>query len=189
MLIYLHGFNSSPASHKATLLQQTLRDQGLVDRFACPQLPHRPAAAIAVIEAHIERFNATSITLIGSSLGGFYATYLTEKHGLRAILLNPAVHPHRDLTKYLGRQRNRYTGEEYELTTLHVQELAALWVEQIEPHRYFLLVETGDEVLDYSEAVARYAGARQVVVAGGDHTLRCFGSQLPAILAFCGLPS
>ena len=188
LLIYLHGFNSSPASHKATLLQETLRERGLADRFVCPQLPHRPAAAIAAIETYIDRYGPASITLIGSSLGGFYATYLAEKHDLRAILLNPAVHPHRDLTKYLGQQRNLYTGEEYELTDLHVRELAALWVERIEPHRYFLLVETGDEVLDYRAAVARYAGARQLVVEGGDHTLRCFGRELPAIFAFSGLP-
>jgi uncharacterized protein len=188
LLIYLHGFNSSPASHKATLLQETLRKQGMADRFSCPQLPHRPAAAIAVIEAAIERCKKQPITLIGSSLGGFYATYLAEKHALRAILLNPAVYPHRDLTKYLGRQCNLYTGEEYDLTSDHVRELEALWTERIDSKRYFLLVETADEVLDYREAVSRYAGAKQRVVEGGDHTLRCFGRELPAIFEFSGLP-
>ncbi|MFM9882418.1 MAG: YqiA/YcfP family alpha/beta fold hydrolase [Burkholderiales bacterium] len=184
MLIYLHGFNSSPASHKATVLGEHLRQRGLAGHFLCPELPHRPAAAIALIEASIARHRSQSITLIGSSLGGFYATYLAEKLGLKAILLNPAVFPHRDLTRYLGPQRNLYSGGAYVLTDLHVRELATLWVERIDPARYLLLVETGDEVLDYREAVARYAGARQIVVEGGDHALQCFADQLPAILEF-----
>ncbi len=188
MLIYLHGFNSAPASHKATVLHEHLRQRGLARHFLCPALPHRPAAAIALVEAAIAQHDLRSITLIGSSLGGFYATYLAEKLGLKAILLNPAVYPHRDLTRYLGPQRNLYTGDPYDLTDLHVRELAALWVERIDPKRYFLIVETGDEVLDYREAVARYAGARQIVVEGGDHALRCFTDQLAAILEFSDLP-
>lgn len=187
MLIYLHGFNSSPASHKATVLHAHLHQRGLARHFLCPALPHRPAAAIALVEAAIARNDRPSITLIGSSLGGFYATHLAEKLGLKAILLNPAVYPHRDLTSYLGPQRNLYTGDAYELTDLHVRELAALWVDRIDPERYFLLVETGDEVLDYREAVARYAGARQIVVEGGDHALESFADQIPAVLEFAGL--
>ena len=187
MLIYLHGFNSSPESHKATVLHEHLRQRGLAEYFLCPRLPHRPAAAVALVEANITRHPSRSITLIGSSLGGFYATYLAEKLGLKAILLNPAVNPHRDLTRYLGPQRNLYSGEAYELTDLHVRELAALWVDRIDPERYFLLVETGDEVLDYREAVARYAGTRQIVVEGGDHALKSFADQIPTILEFRGL--
>lgn len=139
-----------------------------------------------MIEEEIHRHPLPFVTLVGSSLGGFYATYLAEKLRLRAILLNPAVYPHRDLTRYLGPQRNLYSGEAYELTEQHVKELAALWTERITPDRYFLIVETGDEVLDYREAVARYAGAKQTVIDGGDHTLKCFASQLPAILEFGG---
>ena len=187
MLIYLHGFNSTPASHKATALRTYMSQHGLAEEFLCPALPHRPLAAITSIESVIERCRSRSITLVGSSLGGFYATYLAEKHRLRAVLLNPAIYPHRDLMRYLGPQRNLYSGEAYELTELHVHELAALWTERVDTERYFLLVETGDEVLDYREAVARYAGARQLVVEGGDHTLQCFAAQIPAILEFAGL--
>ncbi len=186
MLIYLHGFNSTPSSHKATALHEHMRQRGIAGQFTCPALPHRPAAAIAMIEEEIHRHPLPFVTLVGSSLGGFYATYLAEKLRLRAILLNPAVYPHRDLTRYLGPQRNLYSGEAYELTEQHVKELAALWTERITPDRYFLIVETGDEVLDYREAVARYAGAKQTVIDGGDHTLKCFASQLPAILEFGG---
>jgi uncharacterized protein len=187
MIVYLHGFNSTPQSKKATFLRDHLAARGLADEYACPALPHRPAQAIAVIEALLARERGRSITLLGSSLGGFYATYLAEKHGLRAVLVNPAVYPQRDLAQYLGPQQNLYSGERYELTVDHVRELEALAVERVHPERYLLLVETGDEVLDYREAVARYAGARQVVVAGGDHTLQSFPRHLPLVFEFAGL--
>ena len=115
-LLYLHGFNSAPQSHKAQVLKRHLEARGLGDRFACPKLPHRPCEAIACAEREIALRPADTVTLVGSSLGGFYATYLAEKHGLRAVLLNPAVTPQLDLESYLGTQRNLYTGEAYELT-------------------------------------------------------------------------
>jgi predicted esterase YcpF (UPF0227 family) len=183
-LLYLHGFNSAPQSHKAQALKRYLEARGLGDRFACPQLPHRPAEAIAVAEREIARQPAGAVTLVGSSLGGFYATYLAEKHGLRGVLLNPAVTPQLDLESYLGTQRNLYTGEAYELTRDHIAEWRALDTPLIHPERYLLIVETGDEVLDYRVAVRKYAGARRIVIEGGDHSLQSFSEHLPAILAF-----
>jgi predicted esterase YcpF (UPF0227 family) len=106
---------------------------------------------------------------------------------LRAVLLNPAVRPGRDLESYLGIQRNLYSGEEYELTREHIDAWRRLDVAAVHPERYLLFVETGDEVLDYREAVAKYAGARQVIVAGGDHTLQSFPEHLPLILDFARL--
>jgi hypothetical protein len=152
----------------------------------CPQLPHRALAAIALVEGLIARAKPP-VTLVGSSLGGFYATHLAEKHGLRAVLLNPAVTPQLDLESYLGTQRNLYTGEAYELTRDHIAEWRALEMPVIHPERYLLIVETGDEALDYREAVRKYAGARQVVIEGGDHTLASFPEHLPLILEFAGL--
>lgn len=188
MLIYLHGFNSAPESHKATVLKRFLGEHGLAHLYACPALSHRPAEAIRSIEAEIGKHSGAPVTLIGSSLGGFYATYLAEKHAaLRAVLLNPAVYPARDLGQYLGSQQNLYTGERYELTSEHVSELRALSVSSIHPERYLLIVETGDEVLDYKEAVAFYAGARQIVVDGGDHALKSFPDHLPAIFEFASV--
>jgi predicted esterase YcpF (UPF0227 family) len=105
------------------------------------------------------------------------------------VLLNPAVRPGRDLESYLGIQRNLYTGAEYELTREHVAAWRRPDVAVVHPERYLLIVETGDEVLDYREAVARYAGAQQVIVAGGDHTLKSFPEHLPLILEFAGLPA
>jgi predicted esterase YcpF (UPF0227 family) len=186
-ILYLHGFNSAPQSHKAQVLKRYLEERGLGDRFACPKLPHRPAAAIAVAEAEIARRPPGTVTLLGSSLGGFYATHLAEKHGLRAVLLNPAVTPQHDLESYLGTQRNLYTGEAYELTREHIAEWRALDVPVTRPERYLLIVETGDEVLDYRAAVRKYAGAGQIVVEGGDHTLNSFPEHLPVILRFAGL--
>ena len=187
MLIYLHGFNSSPGSHKAQMLARSLRERGLGAHYACPALPHRPEQAIAAIEAQMVRHAGEPICFVGSSLGGFYATWIAERHRARAVLINPAVHPQRDLRAFLGVQQNLYTGEKYELTEPHLEQWAKLVAPEITPSRYLLLVETGDEVLDYREAVARYAGAKQVVVQGGDHSLQSFAEHIPLILQFAGL--
>jgi len=187
VIIYLHGFNSSPQSHKARHFAAEMARRGLADRFVCPKLPHRPAEAIALAARELANRPADAVTFVGSSLGGFYATYLAETHGTRAVLLNPAVTPQADLETYLGVQRNLYTGEEYLLTPYHLAEWRALAVPVTRPERYLLIVETGDEVLDYRAAVAKYRGARQVVVEGGDHTLASFPEHIPLILAFAGL--
>jgi hypothetical protein len=159
-----------------------MAEQGLADRYACPALP--PLAKEAMREVEQLRVNGRTC-YIGSSLGGFYATYLAEKHGARAVLINPAIEPHVGLRAYLGPQKNLHTGEPYELTEAHLGEWQKLYVPRITPQRYLLLVETGDEVLDYRKAVERYAGAAQVVVQGGDHSLQSFPRHLPRILEFC----
>lgn len=187
MIVYLHGFNSAPSSHKACLLRAYLAERGLADRVRCPALPHVPGAAIEMIEREIDQ--APGATLVGSSLGGFYATCLAERHGLHAVLIQPAVFPHVGLASLLGPQENLYTGERYELTAAHIDAWRALAVDPVDPERYLLLLETGDEVLDYRQAVRKYEGARMVIREGGDHTLRSFPEHLPRILAFAGLPA
>lgn len=187
MIIYLHGFNSSPQSHKAQHFGAEMAGRGLGERFVCPKLPNRPAEAIALIQREFAKHSASEVTFVGSSLGGFYATYLAETHGTRAVLLNPAVTPQVDLESYLGTQRNLYSGEEYELTPAHLAEWRALAVQVTRPARYLLIVETGDEVLDYRAAVDKYQGARQIVVPGGDHTLKSFAEHIPLIREFAGL--
>jgi hypothetical protein len=127
------------------------------------------------------------VCFVGSSLGGFYATYLAEKHAARAVLINPAIDPHVGLRAYLGPQRNLHTGEPYELAEAHLREWEKLYVPRISPQRYLLIVETGDEILDYRQAVQRYAGAEQVVIPGGDHSLQSFPQHLPRILRFAGM--
>ena len=148
--------------------------------YRVPALHHRPAKAVAQAEAECARVAPTDLTLVGSSLGGFYATVLAERLGCRAALLNPAVRPHSHFERYLGPQRNLYTGEEFELTRDHIEELRDLEPRGLtRPERYWLFVETGDVVLDYREAVAFYKDALHTVVRGGDHTLVSFPEHVP----------
>ena len=181
MIVYLHGFNSSPQSHKAQVLGRHMEEQGMGAAYACPALPPLAGDAIRAVEALVAGKTAC---YVGSSLGGFYATYLAEKHDASAVLINPAIDPHTGLRAYLGPQKNLHTGEGYELTESHLEEWERLYVPRITPGRYLLIVETGDEVLDYRHAVARYAGAEQRVVAGGDHSLQSFPEHLARILEF-----
>jgi predicted esterase YcpF (UPF0227 family) len=187
MLIYLHGFNSSPRSRKAQYLERVLEERGLGGSFSCPVLPHWPDEALRAVERELAPHASDSVTLIGSSLGGFYATCLAERHALRAVLINPAVEPHVGLRAWLGPQQNMYSGERYELTEEHLRQWQRQHVPMPRPERYLLLVETGDEVLDYRAAVKRYRGAKQVIVQGGDHSLASFPAQIPLILEFAGM--
>ncbi len=185
MLIYIHGFNSSSQSGKARELQAWLAARGLAGDYRCPDLPHRPAEAIALLEGLIAQ-SSRPVKLIGSSLGGFYATYLAERHGLKAVQINPCVGCDEKLAGEVGKaQKNWHSGETYTFTAQHLAELQALKVPAISrPERYLLLVETGDPVLDYREAVAYFAGARQVVLEGGDHGFSRFAEYIPTILEF-----
>lgn len=165
------------------MLGDYLRNVATGVRYAVPELHHRPKRAIEQIEAALAGIAPEDLTLVGSSLGGFYATVMAERLGCKAALLNPAVHPHTHFTKYLGPQRNLYTGETFELTMDHVTDLRTLDAAGItRPERYWLFVETGDEVLDYREAVAFYAGALHSVTRGGDHALSTFPEHVPDIV-------
>lgn len=186
-LLYLHGFTSAPASHKAQALAARMHERGGGEAFVCPQLPPSPQQAIALAEQIIAARDKP-VTLVGSSLGGYYATYLAEHHAdavKGAVLVNPAVVAHLSLQQYVGPQHNLYTGERFEFTQAHVEELRALEVPRLaHPERLWLLVETGDELLDYRQAVARYAGARQTVLDGGDHSFTRWGDYLDAVIEF-----
>lgn len=183
MFIYIHGFNSSPASAKARLIRQRLEAIGRGAEFSAPALPHSPAQAASLLDDLAGRHRGAAF--IGSSLGGYYATWLAEKHRARAALLNPAVRPYELLSAHLGMQQNLYTGERHEFTTQHLEELRALEVAAITPARYLLLAATGDEVLDYRRALDRYRGCRSILIEGGDHSLSSFADHVDAVLAFC----
>jgi hypothetical protein len=204
LILYLHGFTSGPQSRKVQALAARMAERGLGDRLIAPQLPASPAAAIALADGIIQKVGAgellgvppaqkvgaggTALTLAGSSLGGFYATHLAEKHRLNAVLINPAVVAALELERYLGPQTWLYSGEAFDFTRQHIAELAALEVPRLaDPKRYWLLAEAGDETLDYRQAVARYAGARQTVLPGGDHSFTRWDDYLDAVLAFAGL--
>jgi len=184
-LLYLHGFRSSPRSFKARVVQGRMEAAGRADRLICPQLPPSPRAAMELVLTLVERY-ADDLTIVGSSLGGFYATWLAERFGCRAALINPAVDPLKDLDKHVGVTTAWHTGEPFEFKREYIDELAALKVERItQPQRYFLLAATGDEVLDYHDMVAHYAGAHQHVIAGSDHAVSEFEQYVDEVLAFC----
>lgn len=186
MILYLHGFRSSPESFKAQKMSQHLAALGRADEYLCPQLPASPLQAIQLIEGLMQTTPINEITLLGSSLGGYYATYLAEKFGCKAILLNPAVQPPRELNKYVGVTTAYHSDAVFEFKEEYVAQLYAYSVEVItRPGRYFLLAATGDEVLDWREMVAHYPAAKQVVIQGSDHGMADFTDYLDQMMAFC----
>ncbi|CAN5246183.1 alpha/beta fold hydrolase [soil metagenome] len=191
-VLYLHGFRSSPASFKARLLGDAMAARGLASRFQAPQLPASPRAAAALA---LELASAASVdareplTVIGSSLGGYYATWLAERLGCRAVLLNPAVHAARDLATQVGPQTAYHDpAQRFEFEPAFIGELAELQVEPItRPERYWLICATGDEVLDWREMAAHFSGCRQNVIEGSDHGLSQFSDWVAPVLDFCEL--
>jgi uncharacterized protein len=153
-------------------------------------LPVSPFETVALAEARVAearaKGGAQQVTVIGSSLGGYFATHLAEKHGWPAVLLNPAVMPQRDLSAYLGEQPLWHGGGSIVVEPHHLDELRALGVASItRPERYYLMAATGDEVLDYREMLAHYPGARTTLIEGSDHAISEFAQYLDDVLAFC----
>jgi predicted esterase YcpF (UPF0227 family) len=186
MIVYLHGFRSSPRSFKARVVGERMKAMGRADELICPQLPASPGAAMALVLTLVERYPAGQLSVIGSSLGGFYATWLAERQGCRAALLNPAVDPLKDLDKHVGVTTEYHSDKPFEFKREYIDELHALKVDRItRPERYFLLAATGDEVLDYRDMVARYAGAQQHVIDGSDHAITEFPQYVDEVLDFC----
>jgi len=183
--IYVHGFNSSPASIKAQIFKREIAQRSGA-RVEVPELSNWPAEAIQTLRQRIEQYPQQSIVLIGSSLGGYYSTWLTEHYdNVRAILVNPAVRPYALLEEWLGENENLYTHERYELTREHLQQLIELDCAALrDPARYLLLTQTGDETLDYREAVDKFAASPQFVQPGGSHGFDRFEDLIPAIEAF-----
>ena len=186
MILYLHGFRSSPQSMKAQLMHKAMADRGLADQFFMPQLPSSPAQAIELCTDIITKNHDKShpLTIIGSSLGGYYATYLAEQHDCRAALINPATFAARDLSTQLGLLRYFYDDRPFEFTLENLHELQALFQPKITPERYFLLIGDRDEVLDWQEISKRYEGAKQIIVSGADHSFSCFGDYIDEVLVF-----
>jgi predicted esterase YcpF (UPF0227 family) len=186
MILYLHGFRSSPSSMKARLVGERMAALGRADDYLCPQLPASPALAMELALSLIDGVPAEQLTVIGSSLGGYYATWLAERLGCRAVLLNPAIVPRLDLAPYVGVTTQYHSDEPFEFKHAYIEELRALEVPRItRPERYFLVAATGDEVLDYRDMVAHYAGARQHVIAGSDHAISEFADYVDDVLRFC----
>ena len=186
MILYLHGFRSSPNSFKARVMAERLAALGRSAEWCCPMLPVSPLEAVALVEERVAAANPEHVTVIGSSLGGYFATHLAEKHGWRAVLLNPAVVPERDLSHYLGEQPLWHGGGSIVVEPRHLDELRALGVARItRPERYYLFAATGDEVLDYREMLAHYPGVQTRLIEGSDHAISEFPDYVDDVLAFC----
>lgn len=183
MILYLHGFNSSPLSGKAADTAQYCAAR----RIPCmvPGLKHRPAEAAKQMEKLIQDGNIRLV--VGSSMGGFYATWLCERHPrLRAVLINPAVKIADKLADEEGKtQKNFHTDEEYLFTAEHLREFREMEVDAVaDPARYLLMLQTGDELLDYREAEKFYAGCSAIIERGGDHMFAGYARHLPSVVAF-----
>ncbi|SHH95100.1 YqiA/YcfP family alpha/beta fold hydrolase [Ferrimonas marina] len=197
MLLYLHGFNSAPSSHKAQATARYLAEHHQDEPLAIPQLATAPQAAIDGVLPQAEAVVAAGepLRLMGSSLGGYLATYLVETLSerypaadIKAVLINPAVTPFELLSDYIGEQVNPYSGETYRVEPEHMTELKALDRPLIRrPEAYQVLLQSGDEVLDYREAVAKYQCCQMVVEPGGDHSFVDYERHLPQIMTFIGL--
>ena len=188
MILYLHGFRSSPQSMKARVVGERMAALGLADQVVSPQLPASPKLAMELALSLIEGVPADQLSIIGSSLGGYYATWLAERIGCRAVLLNPAIVPRVNLDQHVGVTTQFHSDEPFEFKREYIDELHALEVPKIsKPERYFLIAATGDEVLDYRDMVAHYQGARQHVIDGSDHAISEFAQYVDEILAFCGV--
>ncbi len=188
-LLYLHGFRSSPRSFKAQRLRAWLAAHRPDVAWCCPQLPPSPQAAMALIRDSIAVWPTGRFAVAGSSLGGFYATAVAEATGCPAVLLNPAIDPARDLAAHIGEQTAWHDpGERFFFRPEFVDELRALTVPAItRPERYFAVIAKGDELLDWREMTARYAGASIRLLEGGDHALSDFDDHLPHLLRFLKL--
>ena len=185
-LLYLHGFRSSPASTKARMTAAAVAQRFPNVTWLCPALAASPKQAMEDVLIATADWPAATTSVIGSSLGGFYATWLAERWACRAVLLNPAVHPARDLATHLGDQTFWHDPQlHFVFESAYVGELIAQEIAQIsKPARYFAVIAKGDEVLDWREMSGHYAGANIKLLPGGDHALTDYDQHLDAVLEF-----
>jgi uncharacterized protein len=187
-LLYLHGFRSSPRSTKARTVAAWLAGHRPDIVWHCPQLPPSPAAAVRDVLAHIAVWPRAKLAVVGSSLGGFYATVVAEQIGCRAVLLNPAVDPARDLERYIGEVTAWHSDECFDFRAEFVDELRQMTPPALTDHgRYLAIIAKGDELLDWRETSARHAGCHVKLLEGSDHALSDFDRHLPDLLRFVGL--
>lgn len=189
LLLYIHGFNSSPLSHKANVMREYCEKHRPDIKVVVPQLPCFPEMAANLLLNIVAQYKDDyRIGLVGSSLGGYMSMWLNQKFGFKAVVVNPAVRPYELLTDFLGEQINPYTNETYLLEPKHIDELLAIDTPQIQSHKdFWLLQQTEDEVLDFTQAVEKFAGAKQTVEQGGDHSFVDFERYPSQIIEFLEL--
>jgi hypothetical protein len=188
-LLYLHGFRSSPLSAKAVKMAAAVQVSHPAVHWWCPQLPPSPRQAMAMLMAGIAGWPQGSMAVVGSSLGGFYATWIAARTGCPAVLLNPAVQPACDLASHIGEQSAWHSPQEtFFFQPEFVQELRELDAGTLSrPERFYTLIAKGDELLDWREMSARYAGSQGQLIEGGDHALSDFDEHMAGVLRFLAL--
>lgn len=188
LLVYLHGFRSSPNSTKAVMTGEAVSALSSAENryeWYCPQLLASPKQSMDMVIKHIDQSKADRIVIIGSSLGGFYTNYLAEKYRCKGIALNPAVYAARELEPHVGMMTAYDSEEPFDFKAEYIDQLRALQVDTIsDPQRYFLIAAKGDELLDWKEMVAFYSGAQQLVLEGSDHGIADYADHLPAVIQF-----
>ena len=188
LLVYLHGFRSSPRSSKAVITGDAVKAISTEHdpyEFYCPQLLASPKQSMDMVAAYIDRAQFDRLLVVGSSLGGFYANFLAEKYGCKAVALNPAVRAARELAPHVRMMTAYDSDEPFDFRPEYIEELQALQVEKISiPDRYFLMAAKGDELLDWKEMVQFYDGANQLVLEGSDHGIADYADHLPKVMQF-----
>lgn len=189
MILYLHGFKSSPLSFKAQVLERHFAENHLAQRWCCPQLPASPAKAIELCHTLIQNAQldnpSQDLIIVGSSLGGYYAHVLAEQWQCRALVLNPAVHAARDLSSQVGTHTMYHSDQPFVFLAEYVDELAAMQpTAAFQPERYFLLASRDDEVLNYQEMLSYYQGSHGMLLFGSDHGISDFELYLAPVLDF-----
>ena len=184
-IIYLHGFLSSPQSKKALQTVEYCNQFGMESFICVPELDASPDQCVAQISKLIESRAGNEVFLIGSSLGGYYATYLAEKYNLKAALINPAVRPYQFWDTHLGEHRNYYSGKLQCVTEVHIDELRKMDIADLKyPRNFLLLAQKGDETLDYRQAADKYKSSSSIIQENGTHSFENFDRELPNIFDF-----
>ena len=187
-ILYIHGFNSSPESNKAIITKNYFAQHFPEVDFYCPQIVSNPNAAIrqleTIVEKNLDKNSENQWHFIGSSLGGYFSTYLSEKYCSPTVLINPAIKPFELLTDYIGEQINPYTNEVYHVDESYINDLKILERRKLAENNYMVMVQTDDEVLDYQQAVTKYQKCQLIVQQGGDHSFVGYENMLPEIVNF-----
>lgn len=183
MIIYIHGFGSSGYSHKVTLLRAYCKQKGIA--FIAPSLSTIPHLAIQTLEELVESYD--EVQLLGSSLGGYYALYLSKKYNLKAVLINPSIYPYITLKKVLDKGVSYYDGSSYEWNREHIEALKSFEVEELNEENMMLLLQKGDETLNYQEAIKKLPNTTKIVEEGGSHAFDGFERYFDEIVSFLGV--